>query len=659
MTHHTLNTVLILLAVAVVTITLFQRLRLPSSLGYLLIGVLVGPPGFGIVADVEETRLLAEFGIVFLLFTIGLNFSLPQLMAMKGAVFGLGTAQVLLTTVLVAVPVWLLGLPAAAAFVVGAACAQSSTTIISKQLAEQGEEHRRHGRLAIAMSVFQDVTAVPFVVVIPVLAGATVGGTVTEELAAALLKAAAAFAIVFVAGRWLLRPLFHEVATRRSAELFTLTALLVSLAAAWTTQWLGLSLALGAFLAGMMLGETEFRHTVETAIRPFRDVLLGLFFVTIGMLLDLRAFPAIWHWALAAALGLLALKTVLVGAITRFAGVEPAVAWRTGLTLAVGGEFGSALLALGLGAGAIGPVAAQSAFSAILISMVLAPALIRHHDRILAPLLRGAAQAIAPPPATIPSDSRRLRGHVVICGFGRIGQNVARFLEQEAIEFVALDLDPARVREASAAGERVFYGDSTEREILEAVGVEHARLVVVSYDDTAAALRVLAHVRAARPTLPVLVRTRDDSARQQLQEAGATEVVSETLEAGMMLVSHVLLLLGLPVSRVLRNMRALRADRYRLLREFFHGADTLFEQTEESFRERLHAMTLPEGAWAAGRTLAEADLEAMGAVVTALTRAGVRGLAPAPHTRLRAGDVLVLYGAPEDLERAEARLLNG
>jgi CPA2 family monovalent cation:H+ antiporter-2 len=396
---------------------------------------------------------------------------------------------------------------------------------------------------------------------------------------------------------------------------------------------------------------------VETAVRPFRDVLLGLFFVTIGMLLDVKAFPAIWHWALAGALGLLVLKTVLVAAITRFAGVETAVAWRTGIMLAVGGEFGFALLAIALGANAIEPATAQAALTAILLSMMLAPLIIRHHERILAPFVQAAAGTPAAPAAALPPDSRRLRGHVIVCGFGRIGQNVARFLEQEAIEFVALDLDPARVREASAAGERVFYGDSTDREILEAVGVEHARLVVVSYDDIGAALKVLAHVRALRPQLPVLVRTRDESARQQLQEAGATEVVSETLEAGMMLVSHVLLLLGLPVSRVLRNMRELRTDRYRLLREFFHGADTLFEETEESFRERLHAVTLPEGAWAAGRTLGEAGLERV--VVTALTRAGVRGLAPTPHTLLRAGDVLVLYAAPEDLERAENRLLNG
>lgn len=646
--------ILILLAVAVVTVAVFNRFRLPSSLGYLLVGVVVGPGVLGWVPDIEDTRVLAEFGIVFLLFTIGLNFSLPQVMAMKNLLLGLGTSQVMFTTAAIAAALWLFGLPGLAAFVIGAAFAQSSTTVLSKQLADQAEDQSRHGRLAVGMSVFQDVTAVPFVVVIPVLASPG-ADTVAGPLALALLKAAAAFVLVFVAGRWLLRPLFHEVAARRSAELFTMTALLVSLGAAWLTQSLGLSLALGAFLAGMMLGETEFRHQVEATIRPFRDVLLGLFFVTIGMLLDVRALPAIWHWAVLGALGLLVVKALLVAGIARFAGVDLRVALRTGLVLAVGGEFGFALLAIALGADAITADVAQIALTAILLSIVLAPLLIRRNDAIAERLTRRhrAADETAP---GIPVDTR-VRDHVIICGYGRIGQNVARFLDQEGIEYLALDLDPARVREARAAGERVYYGDSAQREILEAAGLEHARMIVVSYDDVGSAVKVIHHARTLRPALPVLVRARDETVVAPLQAAGATEVVSETLEAGMMLVSHVLLMLGVPASRIIRQMRELRADRYRLLRGFFHSQDTLFEQSEEAFRERLHAVTLGEDAYAVGRTLAELGLDRV--MVTAITRGGVRGFSPEQSTELRAGDVLVLYGAPEDLERAEARLLGG
>ncbi len=652
--------ILILLAVAVFAVGLFQRLHLPSSLGYLLVGALVGPPALGLVSDVEDVRLLAEFGIVFLLFTIGLNFSLPQFMAMRNLVFGLGASQVLLTTAAVAVLAWLAGLPAPAAFVVGAVFAQSSTTIISKQLADQAEDQTRHGRLAIGMSVFQDITAVPFIIIIPVLAAGNTG-PVAEPLAWALLTAAAAFVIIFVAGRWLLRPLFHAVATRRSPELFTMTALLVSLAAAWTTQAMGLSLALGAFLAGMMLGETEFRHQVEAAIRPFRDVLLGLFFITIGMLLDPRALPDIWHWAVAGAVGLLTIKMLLVAGLARLAGADSAVAARTGIVLAVGGEFGFALIAIALDAGTIASAPAQAALTAVLLSMILAPLLIRYNGWIAAhaPLVRTAPAGIDGADPRIPAESRAWSGHVIICGYGRVGQNVARFLEQEGIEYVALDLDPARVREARTAGEQVYYGDSAQHEILEAVGLDKARALIISFNDLTASFKILAQVRRLRPELPVLVRTRDDAELERLQAAGATEVVPETLEASLMLSAHLLLILGVPVSKVFHRIREAHNDRYRFLRGFFPGEERAETQAGEAPREQLHTVTLSRRDHAVERTLREMQLDKLGVMVTAVRRRGIRGMAPTPDMRLQEGDVLVLYGAPRALERAEVALMRG
>jgi CPA2 family monovalent cation:H+ antiporter-2 len=646
--------VLLLLATAVFVVALFQRQRVPSSLAYLLVGAVLGPHAAGLISNAETIRLVAEFGIVFLLFTIGLNFSLPQIYALRHLVFGLGTGQVLLTTFAVGLVAWMLGLPPPAAFVVGAVFAQSSTTIIGKQLAEQGEENSRHGRLALAMSVFQDVTAVPFVVVIPVLAAA---GTqsLALPLAEALAMALLAVAVVFVAGRWLLRPLFHEIAARRSPELFTLTVLLVSLAAAWATDSLGLSLAFGAFLAGMMLGETEFRHQIESSIRPFRDVLLGLFFVTIGMLVEPSLLPRIWPWALAAAAGLLVSKALLVALIVRLAGLEAATAWRTAIVLAVGGEFGFALLALAIGAGAIAEQPAQVALTAVLFSMILGPLLIRFNQTVAQPL----AGRAAPVPAAAPPlpQAAALRDHVIICGYGRIGQNVGHFLEEEGIPFVALDLDPVRVRDARTGGEPVFYGDAAERDMLEAVGMATARLVVVSHDDIAAALKVLHHVRALRPALPVMVRTRDESRVDELRRAGATEVVPETLEAGMMIVSHALLLLGVPLRHIVRRIRDVRVDRYHLMREFFRGSEALAGHADDADADRLHSVALDAGAAAIGRTLAELDLQRDRVLVTALLREGKRDLAPGAATRLNAGDVLVLFGAPADLDRATARLL--
>ncbi len=647
--------VVTLLAVSVLAVVVFQRLRMPSSLGYLLVGALVGPHALGLVPDAEHNRVLAEFGIVFLLFTIGLNFSLPQILAMRNLVFGLGTSQVVFTTLAVGIGVWLLGHDPATAFVVGAVVAQSSTTIISKQLAEQGEDQSRHGRLGVAMSVFQDVTAVPFVVVIPVLGAASAGGALGVPLITALLKAVAAFVLVFLAGRWLLRPLFHEVAARRSAELFTLTVLLVTLVAAGVTQSLGLSLALGAFLAGMMLGETEFRHQIESTIRPFRDVLLGLFFVTIGMLLDPSALPAIWHLALAGALAMLLAKAVLVTLIVHLAGVNRPTAVRTGIVLAVGGEFGFALLALALEGSVISAEIAQLVLTAVLFSMIIAPFFLRHNGWLANRLVRKPAASLDGLPL---ASTAEVGGsdHVVICGYGRIGQNVGRFLEEEKVPFVALDMDPARVRDAHAAGMPVYYGDSSERDILEAVGAARARLLVVAHDDLSATRKVLHHVRSAGWPVKVMVRTRDETPVAELFELGATEVVPETLEASMMIASHALLLAQVPAKRVLKRMRSAQANRYELLQELYRTDEPVAGSADESPTvERLHSLEIIGGAAVIGRALG--TLELAGCRVHALVRDGERETAPDATLSVREGDTLVLFGAPEQLDRAQAALL--
>lgn len=661
MIDHFLTQVLILLVTAVVVVVVFHRLRIPSSLGYLLVGVLLGSYTPGPVIDAQPVRNLAEFGIVFLLFAIGLNFSMPQIHAMRHVLLGLGTAQVLLTTAAVGVVAWLLGQPVIAAFVVGAVFAQSSTSIIVKQLTEQGEENSRHGRLAIALNVFQDVTAVPFLVIFPVLATVASDpsggmGAMASALALAFAKAVFALVLVFLAGRWLLRPLFYLVAEQRSTEVFTMTVLLVSLAAAWTTHSLGLSMAFGAFLAGMMLGETEFRHQVESAIRPFRDVLVGLFFVGIGMLLDPSTLPRTWHWALLGAVILVLLKTVLVAQITRIAGMDAMTAWRTAWVLAEGGEFGFALLAIALGVGIIDRQAGQVVLTAVLFSMIAAPFLIRQNHalaRLCAPRPARAVEESAPQASA--ANVGPLRDHVIVCGFGRIGQGVARFLEEERIPYVALDLDTERVRAAHIAGERVFYGDAGERDILEAVGIGTARLVVVSHEDVSSAKKVLHHVRTLRPDLPVMVRTRDERPVEELRAAGATEVVPETLEAGLMIAVHALVLLDVPLVRVVRRMQELREGRYRLLRELFRGDSALIEEAEEGSADELRPVELLPESPAVGRALQELGLE--GVAVTAMVRGGQRRLTPPGDMRLEAGDVVVLFGAAEDLERAERALV--
>ena len=521
--------ILLLLGVAVTVVVTFQRLHIPTSLGYLLVGVILGPHTIGPAVYMPEFRALAEFGVVFLLFTIGLNFSLPQLHALRHQVLGLGTGQVVFTTTVVGIIVWLAGLPAVAAFVIGAVFAQSSTTIIGSQLAEQGEENTHHGRYGLAMSVFQDVTAVPFLVIIPVL-GLSVGVDVLAgALGWAFAKAVLAFALVFFVGRWLLRPLFHIVAERRSAEVFTLAVLLVALLAAWTTSSLGLSLAFGGFLAGMMLGETEFRHQVESSIRPFRDVLLGLFFVGIGMRFDPTAIPLIWHWVMLGALLILVSKTLIVAAMVRKSGLDALVAWRTGLLLAVGGEFGLALIAIALDASVIGAQLGQVAITSVLLSMILGALLIRFNGAIATRLV-GVPRNDMPPALDLMEAPEQ---QVVIGGYGRVGHTIAVLLQARGIPFVAFDTDLKRVAQGRADGHPVSYGDISDPGLLSTIHVERASLVVITVDRSATALGAISSLRKMCPQVPVIARARDLETSSHFLAAGATHAYPEAIEASL------------------------------------------------------------------------------------------------------------------------------
>jgi CPA2 family monovalent cation:H+ antiporter-2 len=651
------DSILILLGVAVVLLAVFRYVRLPQVLAYLAAGVLVGPYGLGWIPDVSATRTLAEFGLVFLMFTIGLEFSLPKLVAMKGTVFGLGGAQVLISCLAFGFVAWGLGVPAAGAIVIGGMLAMSSTAIVMKLLIEQLEQNSRHGRHAFGVLLFQDLVVVPFLILIPALAGD--GQPVWQTLGIALLKSALVLVAILSVGRWLLRPLFHEIASARLREYFMLSVLLLTLAAAWTTQAAGLSLALGAFLAGMMLGETEYRHQVEADILPFRDILLGLFFVTVGMQLDTAFFAETWLWILAAVAGLLVFKAALIAVLGRLFRMEPGVALRTGLVLSQGGEFGFALLLLATEYRLLDPPAAQVVLATVVLSMMAAPIVVRHSGRLAKRLVPGYMRARDTNLDVIRAEASRENRHVIVCGYGRSGQNLAWLLEQENIPSLALDLDPVRVRDARDAGKSVVYGDCARRDVLEAAGLHRASALVISFNDTTAALRILEITRRVRPDMPVIVRTMDDAELERLKNAGATEVVPESLEGSLMMGSHLLMLLGVPVSRIVRYVRDVRRDRYRMLRGFFHGEDMFEEKETHAYQERLHSVTLPPKAEAVGKPLAELHLEEIGVSVSAVRRGGIRGPEPGPETRLAAGDVVVLYGAPEALDEAEKVLLEG
>ncbi len=660
MGHSFLSEIIMLLAFSVVTVALFRRLHLPPILAYLLVGIAIGPYGFGLIQSTDSTHFIAEFGVVFLLFTIGLEFSLAKLVAMRRTVFGLGLAQVLLSTLLFASIAWLMGQSLLSSAIIGGILALSSTAIVVKQLAEQLELNSRHGRTSIGILLFQDLAVIPLLVIIPVLAGQS-DDSITMALGWALLKAIGIFLLLLAIGHWLLRPLFAEVARARSAELFTLTVLLISLAAAWATDAAGLSLALGGFLAGMMLGETEYRHQVETDIRPFQDVLLGFFFITIGMLVDLPMIAEIWYWVIALTLLFVLLKGVLITLLSRLSGSEGGVALRCGVTLAQGGEFGFALIALALGTQIVEHQAGQVLLLVILCSMVLAPFLIRYNGYLAKHLYRVSYnrhrhQLIE----EIKHDARHLSDHVVICGYGRVGQSLAHILEQQSLQFVALDLDPVRVQEAVRAGEQIHYGDATHHRILEATGIERAKLLVISIDDVSSVMKILTSCKKRYPNLPILTRAKDDSNLEELQRAGATEVVPETVETSLMLGAQMLTLLKLPVSQILKVIKEARSDRYKLLRAYFHGEEaTSIEDASEPTRSQLHTVQLPEQAFAVGRSINELSLTELDVQINAIRRAGIKGKDPCGQMILKAGDVVVLWGPTKNLYRAEEKLLKG
>ncbi len=536
--------ILLLLGVGVAVVVVFQRLHIPTSLGYLLVGIILGPYTIGPSVYAPEFRTLGEFGVVFLLFTIGLNFSLPQLQALRHQVLGFGTGQVFFTTAAVGLVLWLAGLAPAAAFVFGAVFAQSSTSIIGSQLNEQGEANTHHGRFGLAMSVFQDVTAVPFLVIIPVLGMAVGASVLATALGWALVKAALAIAVVFFAGRWLLRPLFQIVTKRRSAEVFTLTVLLIALLSAWVTNQLGLSLAFGAFLAGMMLGETEFRHQVESSIQPFRDVLLGLFFVGIGMRFDPMTLPPIWHWTVLGALLILASKILIVNILLRRSQIDARVALRTGLLLAVGGEFGLALAAIAIDSNVIDMQLGQIAMTSVLFSMIAGAVLIRFNGVISAHLSRAARSDSDTTVAPAPLDDQQRQ--VLIAGYGRVGHTVAVLLKSSGVPFTAFDINPERVAQGLADGYPVVYGDITDPGMLEAIGVARASLVVVTIDQTDTALRMIAALNRICPQVAVIARAKDLAASSSLIQAGAVHAYPETIEASLRLGAAALKILQVP-----------------------------------------------------------------------------------------------------------------
>ena len=656
-----LELTLFLLGAAVLGVVAFRMMHLPPMLGYLVVGIVIGPHGLGFADDNETTHALAEFGVVFLMFSIGLEFSLPKLSAMRHIVFGLGVAQVLATIAVAMVFGWstayilpqLHEISWPAAFALGGALAMSSTAIVSKLLTERLELETEHGRRILGILLFQDLALVPLLIIVPALAKNS--GNLVVTLAWASVKALVVLALLLFFGQKLMRSWFQIVVKRRSQELFMLNLLMITLGAAWITEKAGLSLALGAFIAGMLISETEYKHQVEEDIKSFRDVLLGLFFITIGMLLNVHLVLEHWWLVVLLLVGPVLLKFVLIAGLAKLFGSTTGVALRTGLALAQAGEFGFVLLNQAGGLQLMDPLLIQVILASMVLSMLAAPFLLAKSDAIVMKLSANEWMLQSLALTQLATRTMSSQKHVIIAGFGRSGQSLAKLLEEEGIPYHALEMDPDLVHDTREAGANVSYGDAARRESLVAAGIHRAAALVVTYASTPSALKVLHHANELAPTLPVIVRSHDDADLDKLLEAGATEVVPEALEGSLMLASHALVMLGVPLRRVVHRVQSARDERYTSLRGYFHGASDVPEDND-NLNVRLQSVALNEGAAAIGKTLYQVALEQFDTEVTMLRRGKLR-VEFKPDTVLQTGDIVVLRGTGENILRAEKRLL--
>lgn len=656
-----LQLTLFLLASGVVGVLIFRYFGLPPILGYLAAGVLIGPHALGLASDSETVKYLAEFGVVFLMFSIGLEFNIHKLRSMRKIVFGLGASQVILTIVLT-IPIglmiaWIYPMSWQAALALGGALSMSSTAIVTKILSDRMELETEQGRNMIGILLFQDLAVVFLLILIPSLGQDS--KNLLTDITYALVKIAIALILIFYIGQNIMSRWFRLVAGFRSQELFMLNLLLIVLGMSALTEHFGLSMALGAFLAGMLISETPYRHEVDDDIKPFRDVLLGLFFISIGMWLDPKVIYEQWLLVLLLFTLPLLFKFGLVAILARLFGSSSGISIRTGLCLAQAGEFGFVLLNQIDGLHLIDPAFSQAVLAAMLLSMLVAPFLIQYSDQIA---LRFASnewllQSLAL--TKVATKSFRNKDHVIICGFGRSGQALAKMLDQEKISYLALDLDTDRISDAVAGGSQVVYGDSTRENVLVAAGISRAKALVISFVDTPASLKILRQVEHLKPGMTVLVRTRDDADLEKLQSAGATEVIPELIEGSLMLASHVLLMMGVPMRKVVRRVTDARDERYELLRGYFRGTEDDEVSANQSWH--LHSVTLQENTKALGKRISELMFEEDGVHVRTVRRRQVGSdhvkLDLAEDPILQLGDIVVLSGSPESIDLAEARLL--
>lgn len=656
--HNEFVQVIVLMVIAVGLIWLLKRLGLPPILSYIITGIIAGPDIMALFENSEQMHLLAEIGIVFLLFSLGLEFSLPKLVAMRNMVFGVGAGQVILTTLLFLGVALLFGLPANAAIVVGGMIALSSTAIVIKQVAEMGILHNQRTQLAVSVLLFQDLAVVPFLIAIPLMSPLAEGSFATA-ISFALLKGVAVVAILLAIGKWALPLLFREVASTRTDELFVLTTIVVALLAAGLTYWFGLSMALGAFLAGMMLSESQYRYQLEADIRPFRDMLMGLFFVTVGMQLDLEYLQGSWYWVIVATAAVLILKVILMQLASWIFKVASRDSWAAAFKLCQIGEFSFVLAALAVTHQVLTTQVASFIISVGILSMALTPYLIEHSMRFARLLSRRNLVSSVNDSGNFSPAAAELKNHVVVVGFARVGQSSARMLKLEGIEFIAIDSDPIRVQESRTAGENVIFGDATHKDILRSANLDSAGLVLITFDQPDKVTKLINVAKELQPEIKIIVRIRKDNQLKNLYDAGATQVVPELQEGSLMLISQLLHYSGVPMSRILKRVRAERKGRYDHMHGFYPGETTEINPNTQDKLEFMHPVIVAADAYAAGKSLSLLNLGKLRVELRGLRRDNHEINNPQDDESIRPGDVLIIAGKPRRVERAERFILEG
>lgn len=649
------NVLLVILLVLIITI-IFRYIRMPVILGYLVVGAVAGPHGFNFIQNMDNMRLLASFGVVFLMFTVGLEFSMPKMIALRKEVFLLGGLQVSITIVLTMVLGMLFDWSWITGLIVGSIVAMSSTTIVAKQLAGRLESNNRYWQNAISILLFQDLAVIPLLILV---SGVTHDqADILPALSWALIKGFVIILVIFAAGRWLFRPFLHTIASTRLIEIFTLAVLLISLGAAWLTHYLGLSFILGAFLAGMMLAETRFRHQIEAEVRPFRDVLLGLFFVSIGSMLNASTWHQTWPWIAGLLAAMIIGKCLIITLLSMAFRQNPATSFRTGLVLAQGGEFGFALLTVALSNQILNSEQSQVILGALLLSLAVAPFLINSSEKIAGAIFPKKYKAGENGQKVSSAPEEKLKNHVIICGYGTIGQTISRLLELKKIPYIALDLEPDRVHEAGLIGRPITFGDASQVDIIKAAGIEHARAVVITFSNIIDTQRVLYNVQSLNPKVPTVVRCKNDMELVKLRNYGPTQIIVESHEESLMLTYYLLLSLNVPRNEAQNLIQDVRQEHEDLLEEIFTDSFSEDFPEQEFYLKQLHSIIIPEKALVIGKTVDELQLDKINIKIVAIRRGKNYNPKPKGNIKLRANDILLLYGTWENLDHAEEIIIS-